>query len=81
MALSFHRVRECIAAKIFSYMHIQSTDNPADLLSKHWGYSQVWEMLKLVLFFRMSSSCGIFTRRGIVGFSITHFIVFLEKGE
>jgi hypothetical protein len=50
MALSFHCVRECIAAKIFSYLHIPSTDNPADLLSKHWGYSQVWEMLKLILF-------------------------------
>jgi hypothetical protein len=49
MALSFHRLRECIAAKIFSYLHISSSDNPADILSRHWGYNQVWETLKAIL--------------------------------
>jgi hypothetical protein len=24
--------------------------NPADILSKHWGYSQVWTRLKALLF-------------------------------
>jgi hypothetical protein len=32
--LSFHRVRE----------------NPADILSKHWGYSKVWARLKALFF-------------------------------
>ena len=50
MALSFHRVRECIAAKIFSYLYIPSAENPADILSKHWAYNQVWESLRSILF-------------------------------
>jgi hypothetical protein len=45
MALSFQRVRECVAAKIFSYLYIPSSENPADMLSKHWGHNQVWETL------------------------------------
>ena len=51
-ALSFHRVREAIASKIIRYHHINSEDNPADILSKHWGYNQVWPMLNCVLFWR-----------------------------
>jgi hypothetical protein len=51
-ALSFHRVREAIAAKIVRYHHIRSEDNPADILSTHWGYSQVWSLLNCVLFWR-----------------------------
>ena len=49
-ALSFHRVREAIAAKIIRYHHIRSEDNPADILSKHWSHNQVWPMLNCVLF-------------------------------
>jgi hypothetical protein len=26
--------------------------NPADILSKHWGYSQIWPQLKTVLFWK-----------------------------
>jgi hypothetical protein len=40
--LSFHFVREAIAA---GYVH-----NPADILSKNWGYSDVWPILKILLF-------------------------------
>jgi hypothetical protein len=50
MALSFHRVRECIAAQIFSYLYIPSAENPADIFSKHWGHKQVWEILRIILF-------------------------------
>ena len=39
-ALSYHRVREAIAAGIFQLYHINGCDNPSDVLSKHWGYSQ-----------------------------------------
>ena len=45
VALSFHRVREAIAAKIVSYYFIPGEINPADILSKHWGYTQVWTIL------------------------------------
>ena len=50
--LSFHRVREAVAAGFISFQHIAGTINPADILSKHWGYSQIWPMLKCVLFWK-----------------------------
>ena len=50
VALSFHRVREAIAAKIVGYYFMPGEINPADILSKHWGYSQVWTMLQPLLF-------------------------------
>jgi hypothetical protein len=49
-ALSFHRVREGIAAGIAKFHHVRSGDNPADILSKQWGYRQVWPMLQAILF-------------------------------
>jgi hypothetical protein len=51
-ALSFHRVREAIASGILSFYHIRSEDNPADILSKHWGYQQVWQLLQPILYWR-----------------------------
>jgi hypothetical protein len=50
--LSFHRVREAIAAKILLYWFVPGQDNPADILSKHWGYAQVWILLKALLFWK-----------------------------
>ena len=50
--LSFHRVRECIASGMVSFHFIPGTINSADILSKHWGYSQVWTQLKAVLFWK-----------------------------
>jgi hypothetical protein len=40
IALSWHRVRESIAAKILYFIHIPGAINPSDMLSKHWGYQQ-----------------------------------------
>ena len=51
-ALSWHRVREAMAAGIAVIYHIRSECNPADILSKHWGYSQVWDLLKPILFWK-----------------------------
>ena len=48
--LSFHRVREAITAGIIKFVHIPGDQNPADICSKHWGYQQVWKMLKALLF-------------------------------
>ena len=45
-ALSYHRVREAIAAKISSFVHIPGTENPSDILSEHWGYQQIWKVLQ-----------------------------------
>ena len=48
--LSFHRVREAIASKLMTFNFIPGGNNPADILSKAWGYSQAWPTLKPVLF-------------------------------
>ena len=48
--LSFHRVREMIAAKVINFTHIYGHKNPADILSKHWGCADVWELLRPILF-------------------------------
>jgi hypothetical protein len=50
-ALSYHRVREMIAAKILGYYWIDGKSNPADIVSKHWSYPQVWHLLKPLLFY------------------------------
>ena len=50
-ALSFHRVREAIASKMVEFHHLPGSVNPADILSKHWAYSDIWEnSLKPLLF-------------------------------
>ena len=55
-ALSYHRVREAIAAGITSLHHIAGKMNPADILSKHWDYSSVWELLRPLLFWKGDTS-------------------------
>ena len=49
-ALSFHRVREAIASGMLRFIHIPGSCNPADILSKHWGFSSVWGFLKPLMF-------------------------------
>ena len=51
-ALSYHRVREAIAAKIITFTPIPGKINPADILSKHWGYQQVKDTLQALLFYK-----------------------------
>jgi hypothetical protein len=48
--LSFYRVHECIASGMVGFYFINGNENPADILSKHWGYSQIWPRLKTLLF-------------------------------
>ena len=50
--LSFHRVREAIASGMVAFHHLPGTINPADILSKHWGYTQIWSMLQPLLFWQ-----------------------------
>ena len=49
-ALSYNRVREAIAAKINAFIYIPVKINPADILSKHWGYQQVKNILQVLQF-------------------------------
>ena len=51
-ALSFHRVREAVASNMLSFYHIEGAVNPADILSKHWGYQQVWQVLQPLMFWQ-----------------------------
>ena len=50
-ALAYHRVREMIAANVLGYYWIDGKDNADDIVSKHWGYQQVWKLLKPLLFY------------------------------
>ena len=47
--LLFHRVRKAVAAKVLGFFHIPGRSNPADILSKHWGYADVCHLLRVVL--------------------------------
>ena len=49
-ALSFHRVREAVAAKILRVHHIRGHASPSGLLSKRWDYPSVRSVLSPTLF-------------------------------
>ena len=48
--LSFHRVREAVASKVMELHHIPGPSNPADIFTKHWGYQQIWHLLRPIMF-------------------------------
>ena len=50
--LSYHRVREAIASGMVRFYHIPGEINPADVLSKHWEYQQIWKQLQPLLFWQ-----------------------------
>ena len=50
--LSFHRIREAVASGMLLFSFIRGPTNPADILSKHWGYSDVWPQLQVLLFWK-----------------------------
>ena len=50
--VSYHRVKEAIAAKYISFHWKVCKSNPADTLSKHWEFATVWPILKPILFWR-----------------------------
>jgi Reverse transcriptase (RNA-dependent DNA polymerase) len=52
-ALAYHYTREAIASGAIDFRFISGRINPADVLSKHWGYQQVWRTaLQPILFWR-----------------------------
>ena len=55
-ALSYHRVREAIVAGIIKFFHIDGKENPADILSKHCGYPQLWPHVQPLLFWLGSTN-------------------------
>ena len=52
LALAYHKVREAVAADIIGFYHIPGESNPADIMSKIWGFQQVWTKLKALLFWQ-----------------------------
>ena len=48
-ALSYHRVREAIVAKIIKFYHIDGKENPADVLTKFLDSKTWWHLLKPIL--------------------------------
>jgi hypothetical protein len=51
--LSYHVTREAVASKTVDFRFIPGHLNPADILSKHWGYQQVWaSALRPILFWK-----------------------------
>lgn len=60
--LSYHFVRENIAAGVIRFAHINGEHNPADILSKHWAYQAVWPLLRPILFWK-GDTMGIVKNR------------------
>jgi hypothetical protein len=50
IALNYHRVREMIASKAVRFLWIDGKENPADILTKHWGHHHIWDRLKSIMF-------------------------------
>ena len=44
--LSYHRVREAIAAKILVFHWCDSSQSKSDILSKHWEFSKVFHIIR-----------------------------------
>ena len=47
--LSYHRVREAIAAKLLVFHWCDSSQNKSDILSKHWESSKVFHIIRDLL--------------------------------
>jgi hypothetical protein len=51
-ALSYHRVRECIAMDIIHFMHVKGQNNPSDVLTKFLGYNKLRPLIQPLLFWK-----------------------------
>jgi hypothetical protein len=57
-ALSYHRVREAVAKKVFYFCKIDGSNNPADCLTKSAGHQIFWPIVKVLLFWRGETKKG-----------------------
>ena len=73
--LSYHRVREAIAAKILVFHWCDSSQNKSDILSKHWEFSKVLHIIRDLFDFqgKISHPVGVLriniSRRGVTRFT------------
>ena len=51
-ALSYHRVREAISAKVMYFIHIDGKLNPSDVMTKFLGYAKFWPLIQPFLFWK-----------------------------
>ena len=59
-ALAYHRVREAVAAGILNFVHINSKENPADVLTKYRSSREWFPLMKPMIFWQESKAqdCG-----------------------
>jgi hypothetical protein len=57
-ALSYHRVRESIAAGVLYFLKIKSTENPSDILTKFLDHSASWHIIEPILFWKGNTLCS-----------------------
>ena len=50
MHYCFHRVSESVATVICKFQYIPGESKPADVLSKRWSYSDIWRILRPLMF-------------------------------
>ena len=58
--LSFHFVRSIIARGFINLQHIKSEYNLADILTKHWGYQEVYHNLIQPVFHHAGNTATLF---------------------
>jgi hypothetical protein len=51
-AISYHLVRECVAAKVIYLLHIDGRLNPSDVLTKSLGWVKFWPLIQPLLFWK-----------------------------
>jgi hypothetical protein len=51
-ALSYHRVREAIAAEILYFLHMDGKYNPSDILTKFLNWAKFWPLVQPLLFWK-----------------------------
>ena len=54
--VSYHRVREAIAAAYLQFNWKDGKSNPGDILGKHWEFASIWPLLKPLLFWEIHMS-------------------------
>jgi hypothetical protein len=55
--LSYHRVCEAVASRIFNFVWINhGENNTADLVCKYWSSPQIWHMFQAILFYSGDTS-------------------------
>jgi len=60
-----------VASRYISFTFLDGEYNPAAILSKHWGYQQVWKILKLILF-HGGNTADLYEDDCVLGTSVSH---------